>query len=332
MMSSVEQLWQEFETDESFASGILIKRYDAEIIPDIYVALKAPERIRCLAIGIQNDQDISLWNKLQDLRFEIQPNRLRKNQNLLLLTLTNPIHKPIFSILCEDLIDSVANTTSEKDLIEILMHRFAQWENLFSKANSEGLTTEEQKGLFGELFVLRQAIHHSNNLNACLSAWTGPTAAARDFQLGDWAIEIKTTTANNPQKIGISNELQLDTLNLNALYLVHLSFEMLQEHGESLNKMVEDVTALCNPDPFASAQLRLLLWQAGYFAHHQELYGRNGYVLREQNVYQVKDSFPRLTQANLPIGVSEVKYIIAKASCESFAVEHQVMLNKFSQS
>jgi hypothetical protein len=51
-MTKIDTIWEELENDNSLHSGILLKRYSGSVLPDVYVALRSPERLRCLAAHI----------------------------------------------------------------------------------------------------------------------------------------------------------------------------------------------------------------------------------------------------------------------------------------
>lgn len=320
MMNKISEIWDSLVSDESFQGGILLRRYSADIIPDISIALTFIEKRRCIAISVDNTLDISKWSVLQDIRFELILDPKDVTRFLLLLILVDQKHKDIFAVLCEDLIGEVANEENEKQLIKRLLNRFVKWESLFNKANREGLTVDEQKGLFGELYFLKQYLEYNRNYLFCIESWTGPTAAARDFQYGDWAIEVKSTTASNPQKIKISNERQLDTALIPNLYLAHYSFETLNNKGVTLNGLIDSIGQLLITQAIASQRFKHLLLEAGYFVHHQDIYSKTGYSLIQEKYFQVGEQFPRLTESEIPNGVSELKYSITIAACEPFLV------------
>jgi hypothetical protein len=53
-MTKIENIWVGLESDTSNHSGLLYKRYSAEVLPDVFVALKAPEKLRCIAFRISS--------------------------------------------------------------------------------------------------------------------------------------------------------------------------------------------------------------------------------------------------------------------------------------
>jgi len=84
------------------------------------------------------------------------PDPYQKGKNVLLFKLTNILHEDIFCVLCEDLIASISSETNEKQLVKTILNRFEKWKLLFTKIISQGLTPEEQRGLFGEPYFLRK--------------------------------------------------------------------------------------------------------------------------------------------------------------------------------
>ncbi|MEQ1678566.1 MAG: PD-(D/E)XK motif protein, partial [Chitinophagaceae bacterium] len=75
----------------------------------------------------------------------------------------------------------------------------------------------------------------------CLKAWTGPSKAIQDFQFGRWALEVKTTSGKNHQKIYVSSERQLDDSLIPAIFLYHLSLDIRNGNGETLNALIDSI-------------------------------------------------------------------------------------------
>ncbi|MBU3662042.1 MAG: PD-(D/E)XK motif protein, partial [Bacteroidetes bacterium] len=234
------------------------------------------------------------------------------------------------SILCEDLILSVGNITDELKLVKQLLNRFEKWKSLFNKMGSDGLTPEEQRGLYGELTFLRKFLNHNNDFLKVLNTWVGTSNEIRDFQLNDWALEVKTTIGNNHQKIKVSSERQLDISHLGFLYLYHLSLEKAQESGESLLQIVFSIRQMLKIDFISLNKFNAKLFEAGFFEHHIELYKNTGYHLRNENFYLVNGNFPRIQENDLREGVGDVKYSIIVSNCQEFIQSEIQVLEKIS--
>ena len=324
-MTKINQIWEELATDISFTKGLIMRRYSRSVLPDIFVAIQQPEKLLCIASSISESIEINTlhFDNLQDIQIELIPDPNQKGKNTLLFKLNNNLHKDIFSVLCEDLINSIASETKEKQLVKTILNRFEKWKLLFTKIVSDGLLPEEQRGLFGELYFLRKFLQVNNNFQFVLNTWIGTAGEIRDFQMNNWALEVKTTYGNNHQKIQISSERQLDNTNLGNLFLYHLSLEKAQESGESLNQIINSINSLLTTDVVALNRFKLKLYEAGYFEQHIDLYDPIGYFIRKDTFYLVENEFPRIQENDIRSGVGDVKYSIILSQCETFKTTEQ---------
>jgi len=319
-MKKINQIWDELANDTSFNRGLLLRRYSSSVLPDVFVALQQPETLLCIASSVSNNIEINTkhFDNLQEIQIDLFPDSNNKDKNTLLFKLINKQHKDIFSVLCEDLIASIQDETNENKLVKTLLNRFEKWKLLFTKIISQGLLPDEQRGLFGELYFLRKFLIQSKNNLLALNAWVGPEREIRDFQLNDWALEVKTTHGNNHQKVQISSERQLDITHLDKLFLYHISLEKIQEGGESLNQIIASLIGFIEPDSIALNRFKSKLYEAGYFEKHASLYDSLGYFIRQDNFYKVHNDFPRIQENEIRSGVGDVKYSIIISQCEMY--------------
>ena len=100
-MTKIENIWLNLENESLSHSGLLYKRYSAEVLPDIFIALKAPEKLRCIAFKIRASIyfDENQWNKLKDIKIELLSDERDKSKKFLLILLLNKQHKDIFRFL-----------------------------------------------------------------------------------------------------------------------------------------------------------------------------------------------------------------------------------------
>ena len=334
MMMKIEQIWRELENDESLQSGLLYKRYSGEIDPNVYVALKVPERLRCIAahLNLSSDFDTSTWNKFRDIKVQKLPDEKDKDKQFLLVLLVNNQHKDVFSTLCEDLINKVADVSDETSLVKELISRLEKWHLLFEKLVRQGLTEEAQRGLYGELYFLRKFLKIADNPEFCINSWRGTERSAQDFQYTDWAVEVKTTHGKNQQKLHVSSERQLDISIIPYIYLIHLSLEIREEHGESLNDIVAELTNILESYPAAQSAFKLKLFEAGYFEHHREYYEKTGYSIRQENIFKVTEDFPKITEQMIPAGVGDVRYSLVISANESWMIKENELFHQILNS
>lgn len=315
----INQIWEELSNDTSFKKGLLLRRYSGSVLPDVFVALQQPEKLLCIASSISENIEVNIshFDNLQEIQIELSPDSNQKGKNMLLFKLINNQHKDIFSVLCEDLITSITSETDEKKLVRTLLNRFEKWKSLFTKFTLEGLSPEEQRGLFGELYFLRKFLQN-NNYQVVLNTWIGTAGEVRDFQMNNWALEVKTTHGNNHQKVQISSERQLDITYLDKLFLYHISLEKVQESGETLNQIISSINKILESDSIALNRFKFKLYEAGYFDHHFSLYEPIGYFIRQDSFYLVENDFPRIQENEIRNGVGDVKYSIIISQCENY--------------
>lgn len=329
-MTKIENIWIGLESETSNHSGLLYKRYSAEVLPDVFIALKAQEKLRCIAFRISAafPFEETQWNKLKDIKIETLPDESDKSKKFLLILLLNKQHKDIFSTLCEDLIFGVSDVSTEQNLVEKLLERLAKWQSLFEKVGKQGLSDEAQRGLYGEIYFLRFFLTNNSDKNYCVKSWLGPEKSIQDFQYSNWAVEVKTTHGNNHQKIQITSERQLDDSIIEKIFLFHLSLDVRMGNGESLNILIDAVSELLNDNTMATNLFKLKLLESGYYDVHKPLYDERGYTIRQENIYRVTDNFPRITENQIPIGVGDVRYSIVLSESEEWRINHQTLLGE----
>jgi len=315
MNTKIENIWQNFEEERLSKSGILLKRYSAEIIPDCFISMRMPEKVKSIAFRISNkDIDISDLKDLKDIKTEIIPDESHKGRYLILISLLDNSLSSIFAILSEDLFHSVFLLESEPNFILSLQNRFIKWKELFILVRSSGLSPEKQIGLFGEILFLKKLIAQTSQIKDCLTLWIGPDNGIRDFEKDNCAIEVKTTKTHNQQKVHISNERQLDTTLLNDLFLFHLSVEQRNSAEYSLNTLVDELFSIIGDNKICQNLFIRKLTNAGYFEHHRTQYQNISFLIREEEYFCVEDDFPRIEEKDLMKGVGDVKYSIVFSS------------------
>lgn len=324
-MTKINQIWEELVNDTSFTKGLLLRRYSGSVLPDVFVTLQQPEKLLCIACSISENVEVNIsqFDNLQEIQIDLFPDPYQKGKNTLLFKLISNQHRDIFSVLCEDLIASIASETNETKLVKTILNRFEKWKSLFTKIISQGLLPEEQRGLFGELYFLRKLLQYKSNSIQVLNSWIGPSGEVRDFQINNWALEVKTTHGNNHQKIQINSERQLDNTHLDKLFLYHLSLEKAQGNGETLNQIIASISEMLDTDAIALNRFKSKLYEAGYFEHHFDLYNEVGYFIRHENFYNVEGEFPRIIENEIRGGVGDVKYSIILSQCEAFIETEQ---------
>lgn len=332
MNTKIENIWQDFEDNDSLKTGVVLKRYSPEIIPDCFVAMRMPEKVKSIAFRLSSNKvDISSLNDLKDITTEIFPDESETSKSLLLISLSDNLLSSIFAVLCEDLFNFVYEVSNELELIRALQNRFIKWKELFILAKSSGLSPEKQIGLFGELYLLKKLFIETSQIEKSLNIWVGPDTGIRDYEKGNNAIEVKTTQTHNHQKVRISSERQLDTTLLDSLFLYHLSLEKRNSSEFSLNTIVDELYSIIGNNKLLSNVLKRKLTSVGYFKHHKPQYENDSYLVRDQDFYKISEKFPRIEEKDLLKGVGDVKYsIVLTSETEKYKTDFASVIKKFA--
>ncbi len=186
------------------------------------------------------------------------------------------------------------------------VHRIKLWQD-FMTQGSKQLGPEVELGLFGELTVLLQMLSSGMQDEQTLEGWVGPEGTDQDFRIKGTAFEVKSTTSSNgfPAKIGSLE--QLDDSLYCPLYLVGIKFDT-DETGKTLPELIAKVMDLLEP-PQLESLFRLKLLAVGYHESQGDMYTRR-FVERDQLLFKVDGSFPRLTSGGVGSHIKKASYEI----------------------
>jgi hypothetical protein len=232
------------------------------------------------------------------------------------LELGEETFRELFEVMAEDVVACVLTAANEAAAVGSMRTRLDRWERFMSAAGPEGLSREGQIGLFGELTFLCTMLDVGVAADRAVGWWHGPDPKNQDYQNGNRALEVKTTTVNSHTAVRISNELQLDDSDCEQLFLLHLWLKELEGEGTTLPMLVEHLRRSLTGAALQTFDERLV--GAGYHDVHRALYERTGYVERTRSYYIVEAEFPRIARADLRDGVSKVRYEINLAGFQQF--------------
>jgi len=321
---TVQNTWKRLEDDTtSVLSGYIIRRLLPEVAYDVYLAIERPSNARLLMLRLKHKSIGKSAVFPNSNCFEVRRVAMPGDDDThvtLQLVLINSRYSDIFTTLVQDIVDAIAPIADEQNAVGAFFTRLRRWQAFLEKHNPEGLSQAEQQGLYGELWFLRQVVIPQIGSPQGVKCWTGAKGTQQDFQFQHCAVEVKTTTAKQHQKLAISSERQLDDTGTGTLILLHLSLDARQERGESLPDIVVSLRSLLENDPIAKEQLEILLFEVGYLDIHTPYYEQIGYTLRELNYFKVEGDFPRIIEADIRNGVGDVRYTISVAECRRFSI------------
>jgi len=235
----------------------------------------------------------------------------------------------VYEMVIDDLAETLLESPARASMADLLENALGRWSAFFSEHGFDGLSPEQQRGLYGELWFLRDHLIPRLGALQAARAWSGFVGAPQDFQLGGRAIELKTSIAKLHHKVGIANELQLDDRGLASLHLGVLLLGEL-DGAPTLPRLVSDLDRLLQDEPGATSAYRDGLRSAGYLDAHADHY-TTGYVYRSFRCFGVREGFPRILDTDIPEGVGDVRFTIAMSACAAFEVTIDDAVDEFSR-
>jgi len=226
--------------------------------------------------------------------------------------------KGIFSKFINNIIEDISIVPTQKEALLVTFNVIQKWKKLFDKLTSEGLSLEQQKGLIGELLVIKEFCDSKHNVESIILGWLGPEGHDKDFLISDKAIEAKFTTSKLP-RIRITSEHQLDFSNLSNLFLSQFQAEKAKE-GISLNLLVDFLRESLSNTISLLDVFNQKLVQAGYLEKHTSNY-ETLYSIKKWNLYHVQGDFPKIQQQDLPKGIYNTSYFIERSAINDYEID-----------
>jgi hypothetical protein len=312
---TLADLWDELEEHLPFdRAGRMVRRVHPEAAVDIAASASRTPPRRALHLRVVADAaaGIQIPSSTEGISMTVR-GRTGDERTTLSLELTDPGAGDLFATVCDDIVDVTARAHDDDSAVSAWIGRFVLWQR-FLQRGAGPLSPKRQRGLYAELWSMREILAPRVGPTEAVEAWKGPDRGERDFETGGVGVEVKSSAANEPQIVPINGERQLDDAELHALFVIHLSLELVRDAGETLPAIVSDLRATVRGGP-AQGVFEDRVLSAGYADMHEAAYARTGYALRRLSVLRVTAGFPRITERDLPDGVGSVHYSLAIDAC-----------------
>lgn len=241
------------------------------------------------------------------------------SQQRLVLTLERNVDCDLFLGLCETLISSLATVTDSSVALAVTLQHLKRWKAFLAGKKARILTNEEIRGLFAELYVLRQLYLRRMTQDQAVDAWCGPNDSHQDFIFGNVAIEVKSLSGRERSSVRISSEDQLEAL-VDNLFLMTL--HLIDMPDEETARSLNDLVALIEQELVTAEAIELFsekIAGCGYTALAD--YDRLRFTVGSTNAYAVTDQFPRLIRSQISQGLFHVSYDIQLEAIAPFVCE-----------
>ena len=323
----LDQIWADLELQAADSSkiGFLTRRILPNLQHNIFLGVLTPGNLRVVLVRIRKENVINPLALPRFKGFDVRQDVLPEDKDTVTiqLILKDTLYRDIFTQLTQDIITSCFSKSTESAMLRDLLSRLKMWKHFLDDYGVEGLNTSARIGLFGELRFLHHYLMSEIGAPQAISAWTGPHRKQQDFQMSGIAIEVKSSTAKQHQKIPIASEQQLDETGLNSLYLYHLSLRDLHDGGETLPELIDKIRMDLSDYPESLGQFNDLLFMAGYLDEHRVKYEEKGYSVRNEQIFCVGEGFPRITEKDLVSGVGDVHYSVSLSACTPFIMNDE---------
>ena len=284
----------------------------------VYRAVRPGSKLRCLLVPTDAsdgpDRQFPLWNGLgithPSLTIAETP-----SGRYFVLEQTIPGTEPICEAILDSLCTALEGVPLAGQTVPVLVRELRIWAKFFETFGHAGLSTEAQRGLFGELLMLVRTLAPHVGIEIATRSWIGPTGAEQDFQQGAVGIEVKTSTSAG--SVRIASEGQLDDNGLEALFLAVVHLRSLSTGGMTLPELVAESRILADAATGSTADLDHRLRQAGYLDVHAEQYG-DGWAVQSTEVYRVAGDFPRVARSSLTPAIDKVQYTLSLNACAPY--------------
>ncbi len=299
-------------------SGYKALRISSDCIPDLFIGLDNGD-YRCLLLFLPQQIEIKL-KKSDKEKLKINYN---KSENIILVTLMDNDFVDLFNDLIVSLYSKIEGISKPKQYSKELIIQFYKWAEFFEDRFDSKLSAEEIKGLWGELFVLKELLEGTNpdNINGVLDSWKGPYNKSNDFVLDDKNLEIKTKEESN-SFVKISSEFQLEKEHNKGLELIVITLKVDFLNGYALNDLLKMLVELVRQKLGDLAILYKALKQKNLNIDNITDYDNYRFrVLSKTKFDCANERFPKLVKSNIPSETNNLIYNLQTKMITDFIIE-----------
>lgn len=261
--------------------------------------------------------DIPADNITSSQSIEASCSQRKDGKYAISFTLVNRSQEDVFISMSNNIIEYSKDETTTIAALTKVLHRYAQWLKLLEHKRSTLLGTNSQKGLIAELSFLKETIDRGMSPADALAGWVGPNDADQDFVYPDGWHEIKATGASSTM-ITISSVEQLDNDPPGELVVFRIDkCAPAQSGAVTLYQLVHTMLSKLLLTPNVIDTFLLKLASVGYIDMQE--YDNVHFVISAKKHYEVNDTFPKLSRADLPKEISNAEYQIDLPSIASWA-------------
>lgn len=212
----------------------------------------------------------------------------------------------VFCTFGEDLISCILDEKDEYVALSRLRARFNTWLALFKKTRTP-LSPEKAKGLYGELYFLKNYLLQKHTTEEAIKCWSGPEKYSKDFAINNTWYEVKTISVGaSVVKISSIQQLSSDVAGKLIVIRVEEMADTFDEDGSTINKLCQHIISLIN-DSETKDLFLIKLSEIGY--DFCDDLGNKNYHVHQVEPYRVDDNFPALHERDITAeAINNVSY------------------------
>ena len=318
---TLKDTWSSVVDEAPQREGYYRRRIPLTCAWPVHAGIHRPGDARFLILEteLNSVRSVSLKDETKGYSIYVSPDEAgRVDRATIWIQETNAAYGEIFTIFCADVLEHWVRHTDAYDSLNSLVRRLASWKRFFQRG-PQSLSREDYIGLYGELSFIEGGLKAGVQNLFLVNAWQAPLSTNQDFLFGSLAVEIKTTTSNEIDKIRITNARQLDSTGLKDLFLIRYAFDFRLGIGRTLPQLILALKVLLeavSPESLSIFNDRLL--ETGFVEGTPNDFDDWGFTPRRFDVFNVVDGFPCLLESSLPPGVSEISYTLNLSAAQQF--------------
>ncbi len=217
----------------------------------------------------------------------------------------------LLSVFCtfgEDLISCVLEEMDEYVALARLRSRFNTWLALFRKTRTP-LSPEKAKGLYGELYFIKNYLCEKYSPAEAIKCWSGPEKYSKDFAINDTWYEVKTiSVGSSVAKISSIQQLSSDRVGKLVVIRVEEMADSYDEEDSAINKLCQSIISVIY-EPEIRDLFLIKLSEIGY--DFCDDLGNKNYHVHTIESYNVNEEFPALREKDIKAeAINNVSYEI----------------------
>ncbi|MEA1960992.1 MAG: PD-(D/E)XK motif protein [Bacillota bacterium] len=247
---------------------------------------------------------------------EVSSGLRRDGTHTLVFRLVQPDQQEVFTHLCWDLAEASRSCADKKKGLAVVLTRYALWQRLMEKGNMGLLSEQELKGVFGEIYFLKNRLLDKYGVNTAVAGWIGPTKVDRDFIYNDYWYEVKTTNPGAPS-LKISSIEQLDTDEEGRIAWVQAEkTSSTDPAATSLPLLINETKMALEGFPEAMEIFIMRILESGVVdrKEYYDLY----FACRNIRLFSVAEGFPRIRRKDIDTGIIAASYEVNISEISSY--------------